>query len=109
MEKGKSTWQLMVFDGSLYEMIQSGLLKIVIIEYKSIWNKLRYDLYNNMQQEKVAIVTGSSSVIGYETSVLLARNGFHTYAIVRNLDKSKSLIDIAKKWSFNWRNRTWCY
>ena len=50
-----------------------------------------------MQQEKVAIVTGSSSGIGYETSILLAKNGFHTYAAVRNLDKSKSLIDIAKK------------
>lgn len=51
-----------------------------------------------MQKEnKVAIVTGSSSGIGFETSVLLARNGFHTYATVRNLDKSKSLIDIAKK------------
>ena len=51
-----------------------------------------------MQQEnKVAIVTGSSSGIGFETSVLLARNGFHTYAAVRNLDKSQSLIDIAKK------------
>ncbi|MBV9175962.1 MAG: SDR family oxidoreductase [Nitrososphaeraceae archaeon] len=58
---------------------------------------MRYDLHNNMQQEKVAIVTGSSSGIGYETSILLSKNGFHTYAAVRNLDKSKSLIDIAKK------------
>ena len=45
----------------------------------------------------MAIITGSSSGIGFETSVLLARNGFHTYAAVRNLDKSQSLIDIAKK------------
>ena len=51
-----------------------------------------------MQQEKkVAIITGSSSGIGFETSLILARNGFHTYAAVRNLDKSQSLIDIAKK------------
>ena len=51
-----------------------------------------------MQQEKkVAIITGSSSGIGFETSVILARNGFHTYAAVRNLDKSQPLIDIAKK------------
>jgi short-subunit dehydrogenase len=53
---------------------------------------------DNMQKEnKVAIVTGSSSGIGFETSVILARNGFHTYAAVRNLDKSQPLIDIAKK------------
>ena len=51
-----------------------------------------------MQQEnKVAIVTGSSSGIGFETSVILARNGFHTYAAVRSLDKSKPLIDMSKK------------
>ena len=51
-----------------------------------------------MQQEKkVAIITGSSSGIGFETSVLLARNGFHTYAAVRNLDKSQPLTDMAKK------------
>jgi NAD(P)-dependent dehydrogenase (short-subunit alcohol dehydrogenase family) len=29
---------------------------------------------------QVAVVTGSSSGIGFETSVLLARNGFYTYA-----------------------------
>jgi NAD(P)-dependent dehydrogenase (short-subunit alcohol dehydrogenase family) len=51
-----------------------------------------------MQQEnKVAIITGSSSGIGFETSLILARNGFHTYAAVRNLDKSQPLIDMAKK------------
>jgi short-subunit dehydrogenase len=51
-----------------------------------------------MQQEKkVAIITGSSSGIGFETSVLLARNGFHTYAAVRSLDKSQSLMDMSKK------------
>ena len=51
-----------------------------------------------MQKEnKVAIVTGSSSGIGFETSVILARNGFHTYAAVRNLDKSQPLIDMSKK------------
>lgn len=29
-------------------------------------------------EEKVAVVTGSSGGIGYETSLMLARNGFHT-------------------------------
>lgn len=40
------------------------------------------------QAEKIAVVTGSSSGIGFETSLLLAKNGFHTYATVRNADKA---------------------
>ncbi len=47
--------------------------------------------------QKVAVVTGSSSGIGFATSLLLARNRFHMYATMRNLDKSKSILDIAKK------------
>jgi NAD(P)-dependent dehydrogenase (short-subunit alcohol dehydrogenase family) len=38
---------------------------------------------------KVAVVTGSSSSIGYETSILLARNQFATYATMRNLNKGE--------------------
>jgi NAD(P)-dependent dehydrogenase (short-subunit alcohol dehydrogenase family) len=44
--------------------------------------------------QKVAIVTGSSSGIGLETSVSLAQNGFLTYATMRNLDKS-SIVKTA--------------
>ena len=36
-------------------------------------------------EKEVAVVTGSSSGIGFETSLALSRNGFHTYATVRNL------------------------
>jgi NAD(P)-dependent dehydrogenase (short-subunit alcohol dehydrogenase family) len=46
---------------------------------------------------KVAVVTGSSSGIGYETSLLLARNQFSTYATMRNLNKSKEVRDIASR------------
>jgi NAD(P)-dependent dehydrogenase (short-subunit alcohol dehydrogenase family) len=46
-------------------------------------------------RQKVAIVTGSSSGIGYATSLLLARKGFYTYASARNIDKSASLGSIA--------------
>jgi NAD(P)-dependent dehydrogenase (short-subunit alcohol dehydrogenase family) len=48
---------------------------------------------------KVAVVTGSSSGMGYETSLMLARNGFHTYATVRELDGrggSNQILDITK-------------
>ncbi len=49
------------------------------------------------QQEKVAVITGSSSGIGFETSLLLSRNGFYTYASMRKLNKSKKLNDIVEK------------
>ena len=46
---------------------------------------------------KVAVVTGSSTGIGYETSLILARNGFLTYATMRNLNKSENIKLIATK------------
>jgi NAD(P)-dependent dehydrogenase (short-subunit alcohol dehydrogenase family) len=47
--------------------------------------------------ESVVLVTGASSGIGFETAVLLARNGFMTYATMRNPDKSTRLSDLANK------------
>jgi NAD(P)-dependent dehydrogenase (short-subunit alcohol dehydrogenase family) len=47
--------------------------------------------------DKVAVVTGSSTGIGYETSLILARNGFLTYATMRNLNKSKNMKMVATK------------
>ena len=52
---------------------------------------------NKKSKEKVAVVTGSSSGIGFETSLLLARNGFYTYATMRNLNKSLKIKEIAEK------------
>lgn len=52
---------------------------------------------NNNRNNKIAVVTGSSSGIGFETSLLLARNGFSTYATMRNLDKSQAIIDLKEK------------
>jgi NAD(P)-dependent dehydrogenase (short-subunit alcohol dehydrogenase family) len=49
------------------------------------------------RDKKVAVVTGSSSGIGFETSLLLARSGFFTYATMRNLEKSKAIIDLKHK------------
>jgi len=46
---------------------------------------------------KVAVVTGSSSGIGYEISLMLARNGFLTYATMRNLNKSENIQSVASK------------
>lgn len=47
--------------------------------------------------QKVAIITGSSTGIGYETSLALARGGFLTYATMRNLDKAENIKSAAAK------------
>ncbi len=47
--------------------------------------------------EKVAVVTGTSSGIGFETAVALARNGYYTYATMRDTTKSDKINKIAKK------------
>ncbi|MGZ5499649.1 MAG: SDR family oxidoreductase [Nitrososphaeraceae archaeon] len=52
---------------------------------------------NSNRNKKVAVVTGSSSGIGLETSLLLARNGFYTYVTMRNLTKSKTITDLKQK------------
>jgi NAD(P)-dependent dehydrogenase (short-subunit alcohol dehydrogenase family) len=49
----------------------------------------------NGEITRIAVVTGSSSGIGFETALLLARSGFHTYATMRNLEKSKNITEIA--------------
>ena len=46
--------------------------------------------------EKVALVTGSSSGIGYETSLSLAREGYFTYATMRDLKKADAVKKIAE-------------
>lgn len=48
-------------------------------------------------KKKVALVTGSSSGMGFTTAVMLARAGIHTYASMRNLKKSKTITDLADK------------
>lgn len=50
-----------------------------------------------VQSKKVAIVTGSSSGIGYATALDLAKNGFKTYATMRDTNKSKNILDEAAK------------
>jgi len=52
---------------------------------------------SSSSNQKVAVVTGSSTGIGYETSLILARNGFLTYATMRNLNKSESIESITTK------------
>jgi NAD(P)-dependent dehydrogenase (short-subunit alcohol dehydrogenase family) len=49
------------------------------------------------KDQKVAVVTGSSTGIGFETCLLFARSGIRTYATMRNLTKADLVKDIAQK------------
>jgi NAD(P)-dependent dehydrogenase (short-subunit alcohol dehydrogenase family) len=49
------------------------------------------------KKQSIAVVTGSSTGIGFETSLLLARNGFYTYATMRNTNKRKLIENIANQ------------
>ena len=46
---------------------------------------------------RVALITGCSSGIGYETALMLGRNGFRTFATMRNTKKSDSLQEVIRK------------
>jgi short-subunit dehydrogenase len=46
---------------------------------------------------RVALITGCSSGIGYETALMLARNGVHTFATMRNTKKSDSLQELIRE------------
>jgi NAD(P)-dependent dehydrogenase (short-subunit alcohol dehydrogenase family) len=47
--------------------------------------------------EKVAVVTGTSSGIGFETALALAREGYYTYATMRDTTKSDKIQELVKK------------
>jgi NAD(P)-dependent dehydrogenase (short-subunit alcohol dehydrogenase family) len=51
----------------------------------------------NGESTRIAVVTGSSSGIGFETSLMLARNGFQTYATMRDPKKGENIKSIATK------------
>jgi len=47
--------------------------------------------------EKVAVVTGTSSGIGFETALALAREGYYTYATMRDTTKSDKIKELGQK------------
>ena len=47
--------------------------------------------------EKIAVVTGASSGIGFETALTLAREWYYTYATMRDTTKSDKIKEICQK------------
>jgi NAD(P)-dependent dehydrogenase (short-subunit alcohol dehydrogenase family) len=50
-----------------------------------------------LKDQKVAVVTGSSTGIGFETCLLFARSRIRTYATMRDLSKADLIEKIAEK------------
>jgi NAD(P)-dependent dehydrogenase (short-subunit alcohol dehydrogenase family) len=46
---------------------------------------------NFMEDQKVVLITGCSTGIGFETALLLARQGYRVFATMRDLKKARSL------------------
>ena len=51
--------------------------------------------------EKIAVVTGTSSGIGFETALALAREGYYTYATMRDTTKSDKIKELGQKENLN--------
>jgi len=47
--------------------------------------------------EKIAVVTGTSTGIGLETALALAREGYYTYATMRDTAKSQKIKELGQK------------
>jgi NAD(P)-dependent dehydrogenase (short-subunit alcohol dehydrogenase family) len=47
--------------------------------------------------EKIAVVTGTSTGIGFETALALAREGYYTYATMRDTAKSQKIKELGQK------------
>jgi NAD(P)-dependent dehydrogenase (short-subunit alcohol dehydrogenase family) len=50
-----------------------------------------------LENKSIAVVTGSSSGIGYETSLALSRDGIYTYATMRDTARSDTMNKIVDK------------
>ena len=50
-----------------------------------------------MNVKKIAVITGTSTGIGFEAVLALAREGYYTYATMRDIVKADKIMEIAQK------------
>ena len=67
------------------------------IKYKPIYMLFYLKYIYMVSNQKVSIVTGSSSGIGLETALILARNGYFTYATMRTPEKDAPIKTAVEK------------
>jgi NAD(P)-dependent dehydrogenase (short-subunit alcohol dehydrogenase family) len=82
----------------LYDMIltnNSNYLS-VIWSISPTSDKYTDFIIRNMNDQKVAVITGSSSGIGLVSALILARNGYTTYATMRSPDKDTSIKTVVQ-------------
>ena len=58
---------------------------------------LKNSKFQTANEEKVAVITGTSSGIGFETALAFARDGYYTYATMRDTSKGDIIKEISQK------------
>jgi NAD(P)-dependent dehydrogenase (short-subunit alcohol dehydrogenase family) len=53
--------------------------------------------FQTANEEKVVVITGTSSGIGFETALAFAREGYYTYATMRDTSKGDRIKEISRK------------
>lgn len=86
-------------NGQMHNLFQTRSVTITTSTNCNLLKVYFQSTCSKMSGQRIVVITGSSSGIGFETSLLLAKSGFYTYATVHKLEGegSRQIIDIAKK------------
>jgi len=79
-----------------YNVFQDGLQILFLLNITRNISFISATAESKMVKVGVALVTGSSTGIGFETSLALSRNGIYTFATMREARKGDTINKIAK-------------